>query len=226
MNRVAGSIAWEDESAAFPANVGLTWWECLTSPDSFFGRVSWEGPFSRPLLYFLIVAIMAGLLSLFWFAWGPWGAAGQFGVGLEIQLLSFFLTPFVVLLALAIMALGQHLFVMLLVPGRRGLGATAKVLCYGAGVGLVTALLPPPIGSVGPAPGVLRAIYVASYVAFIIAAQVWYIVVLVTGMKHAHSTTTGRALAVVLLPAGIGLLLAVVLTVVAMTMIALSGIPV
>ena len=30
------------------------------SPDLFFDRVDWEGPFSRPLLYFLLLAILAG----------------------------------------------------------------------------------------------------------------------------------------------------------------------
>ena len=226
MNRAAGPIAWEDESAPFPANLALTWWECLTYPDRFFARVSWAGPFSRPLLYFLFVAILAGLLSLFWFAWGPWGAAEQLGLTLEIQLLSFFLTPFAVLFGLGLVALGQHLFVMLLVPGRRGIAATATVLCYGSGVGLVTAILPPPLGSVGFAPEIFRAIYVVSYVSLVVALQVWYVIVLVSGLRQAHSTTTGRAAAAVLLPMGIGLVLAVVLIMVAITLVALSEFPI
>lgn len=226
MNQTAGPIAWEDESVPFPANLGLTWWECLTDPARFFARVSWAGPFSRPLLYFLVVAILAGLLSLFWFAWGPWGAAEQLGLALEVQLLSFFLTPFAVLFGLGLIALGQHLFVMLLVPGRRGLAATATVLCYGSGVGLVASILPPPLGSMGLAPGIVRAIYLVSYVALVVAVQVWYVVVLVNGLKQAHSTTTGRAAAAVLLPMGIGLVLAVVLFVVAIALVALSEIPI
>ncbi len=226
MNQVPDPVAWEDGTASFPANLGLTWWECLVSPGRFFGRVSWDGPFSRPVLYFLLVTILAAMLGLFWFVWGPWGAAEELGLTLQLQLLGFFLTPFAVLLALGLISLVQHLFVLFLAPDRRGLGATATVLCYGSGVGLVSAILPPALGFPGPVPGMFRATYLVLYVMLTVAVQVWYVVVLVIGLRQAHSTTTGRAAAIVLLPMAVGLVLTAVLAMVAVALIAVADLPV
>jgi len=226
VNPAGRPIPWEDGSVSFPANLGLTWWDCLVSPDRFFSRVSWETPFARPLLYYLILTILAGLLGLFWFVWGPWGAAEQLGLTIELQLLSFFLTPFAVLLALGFVSLVQHLFVMLLAPGRRGLGATATVLCYASGVGLVTAVLPPALGFTGPAPGILGATYLVIYFMIAAAAQAWSVVVLVIGLRRAHSTTTGRAAAIVLLPMAIGLVFVLALVIVAIALLTLVDLPV
>ena len=120
----------------------------------------------------------------------------------------------------------MHLFVLLLAPDRRGLGATATVLCYGSGVGLVSAVLPPAIGLVGPAPGLFRAAYLVFYVMLTLAVQVWYVAVLVFGIRKAHSVTTGRAAAIVMLPLAIGLVLTVVLVMVAVALVALADFPV
>jgi hypothetical protein len=226
VNSDPGPIAWEDGETPFPANLALTWWECLGSPQRFFSRVSWSEPFSRPLLYFLVVGILAAALGLFWFVWGPWGAAEEYGLTLEVRLLSFFLTPFALLVALGLISLALHLFVLLLAPDRRGLGATATVLCYGSGVGLVSAVLPPAIGLVGPPPGLFRAAYLVLYVSLTLAVQVWYVAVLVIGIRKAHSVTTGRAAAIVLLPLAIGLILTVVLVMVAVALVALADLPV
>lgn len=226
MSQAVRPVAWEDSSESFPANLGLTWWDCLVAPERFFSRVSWDGPLARPLLYCLIVAILAGALGLFWFVWGPWGAAEEIGLTIELQLLSFFLTPFAVLLALGVISLVQHLFVMLLAPDRRGLDATATVLCYASGVGLVAAALPPVLGFVGSVHGVLGAAYAVVYLTIAAAVQVWYLVVQVIGLRRAHSTTTGRATAIVLVPLAIGLVLAVTMTIVALALLALPDLPV
>lgn len=226
MTLPAGRIAWEDETVPFPANLGLTWWECLVSPHRFFHRVSWDGPRARPLLYLLIVAILGSVLGLFWFVWGPGDAAERLGVSLELQLLGFFLTPFAVLLALGLVSLVQHGFVLLLAPARRGLGATVTVLCYAGGVSVATSLLPPAMAFAWPITGALGATYLVGYFTLMMAVQVWYIVVLVAGLRIAHSTTTGRAAAVVLLPMAIGLLLAVGFVVIAVAFLALADLPV
>jgi len=220
-------IAWEDESVPFPANLGITWWECLISPDRFFSRVSWDRPFARPLLYFLLVGILSGLLRLFWSPWSPAGAADVLGVPAQLQLVAFFLTPFVLLILLALVSLGQHLFAALLAPRRRGIRATATVLCYASGVGIAVAVLPPAFGpGGGSVPGLLGATYLVMYVSVAVAAQVWYVVVNVIGLKRAHSTTTGRAAAIVLLPMAIGLAFATILVIVAVALSALAELPV
>jgi len=226
VNPAERPVPWEDESVPFPANLGLTWWDCLVSPDRFFARVAWEKPFVRPLLYYLILTILAGLLGLFWFVWSPWGAAEQLGLTLELQLLSFFVTPFALLLALGLITLMQHLFVVLLVPDRRGFGATATVLCYGSGVGFLKAILPPALGLTGSVGGVFGATYLVLYVMLMVAVLAWYVVVVVTGVRRAHSTTTGRAAAVVLLPMAIGLVLAVAFIIVALALLTLADFPV
>jgi hypothetical protein len=225
VNQAAGPIAWEGESEPFPANLGLTWWECLTTPDRFFSRVSWDGPFSRPLLYFLIMAVLASLIGLFWFVWGPWGAAEELGLTLQIQLLSFFLTPFAVLVGLGVITLVQHLFVLILAPDRRSIGATATVLCYATGVGLASAILPPALGLAGAVPGVFGATYFVLSIMLHVAVQAWYVIVVVIGLRYAHSVSTGRAAAIVLLPMAIGLVLLVAL-VTAMTVVTLMELPI
>lgn len=222
MNPGVDRIAWEDGAMPFPASLGLTWWECMVSPDRFFRRVAWSGPFSRPLLYFLIVTVLAGLFGLFWFVWGPW----EPGVTLELQLLGFFLTPFAVLLALGFVALVQHMFVALMAPERRGLGATATVLCYASGVGLVSAVLPPPLAVGRPVLAAAGMTYLVLYVLLALAVQVWYVFVLVIGLRQAHSMTTGRAAAAVLLPIVIGMALGLVLIAVGVALAILSDLPV
>jgi len=226
VRQAAERVAWEDESERFPANLAVTWWECLVSPDRFFRRVSWEGPFSRPLLYFLIVAVLAGLLGLFWFAWSPWGAVEHFGLTLELQLLSFFLTPFALLLSLGLVSLAQHLFVVLMAPQRRGLGATATVLCYASGVGLVKAFVPPALGFAGFASGVFQVSYLVFYVTLFAAVLAWYVLVQVAGLRQAHSITTGRAAAIVLLPMAIGLVLTAVFAMVVIALGMLADLPI
>ena len=225
MNPAERPVPWEDESVPFPANLGLTWWDCLVSPDRFFSHVAWEKPFARPLLYYLILSILGGLLGLFWFVWSPWGTAEYLGLTIELQLLSFFLMPFALLLALGLIALMQHLFVVLLVPDRRGFGATATVLCYGSGVGLLKAVLPPALGLTRSVGGVFGAPYLVLYVVLMMAVLAWYVVVVVIGVRRAHSTTTGRAAAIVLLPMAIGLVLAVALIIMAIALLTLADLP-
>ena len=100
------------------------------------------------------------------------------------------------------------------------------MLCYSSGIGLASAVLPPAIGLAGSVAGVFGAAYLVFYVTLTLAVQVWYVVVLVIGMRQAHSTTTGRAAAIVLLPMTIGLVLMVVLVMMAVALIALAGLPV
>lgn len=218
-------VAWEDDAVPFPANLGFTWWDCLTSPARFFSRVSWEGTFARPLLYYLIVAVVGAMLGLFWFVWDPRGAAGRLGLTLEWQLLSFFLAPFAMLLALGVASSIQHLFVLMLAPEHRSLRSTATVLCYSSGVGLLTAVLPPAFGFGVIPRGLFGSFYFVVYFMLGLAVQLWCVAVLVCGMRQAHSTTTGRALAIVVLPIAVVFGLALGLALVAAALLALAEIP-
>jgi hypothetical protein len=91
---------------------------------------------------------------------------------------------------------------------------------------LLTAVLPPAFGF-GAAPGGLfGSFYLVVYSVLAFAVQLWYVAVLVFGMRRAHSTTTGRAIAIVLLPIGVGFAVALGLAIVAAALIALAELPV
>ena len=207
--------AWEDPSVPFPSNFASSWWESLTRPASFYGRLGWDDPVSRPLLYFLIATVGGAAFSLVWRLVGVGGAlseallestaemAGDSG-GLAAELLAisgqettadlvldFFLEPFVQLTVLLISVLVVHLFVAILASERRGLGATLRLACYAGGPALLTIV--PFVGAT--------------------VAWVWSIVLTVIGVSAAHRTSVGRATAIVLLPLFIGIMVISALTV-------------
>lgn len=185
--REGGRAAWEDEAVPFPRNLLETWRESLFGPGAFFGRVAYEGSLARPLLYYLVISVASAFFTLWWEAvgWVPGRALLGDRSGAE-ALVNFFLSPFAALFGLAGWTLVLHLFVLLLAPSRRGLGATARVVCYSSGPMVLTAV--PFLGAV--------------------VGGVWTLVLQVVGVRVAHRTTAGRAAAAVLLPLGGVLLLA------------------
>ena len=182
-------VPWEDEQLSFPANLGLTWWASLTTPRRFFRQVDWEGPFSRPLLYWLLLWIVTGALGLLWVS--PELEALSTVLGEQgsvdsrlVQLLNFFMSPFAALAALAIGMVLHHLAALLLAPERRGIDATGRVICYAAGPLVVTPF---------PVPWMLDWLVT-------VAVWVWVATILVLGFREAHRTTTGRAGGIVAIP--------------------------
>lgn len=188
----AGPPPWEDPGFAFPHNLIATWRQSVLEPGSFFPRVPWEAALPRPVLYLLVVTVIAAFFNLWWSALGvaaplALGIPGQnvgMGRGAE-ALIEFFVSPFAALFSLLIGTLILHFFALFLAPERRGLGATARAICYSAGPAVfsIIPILGPPVGFV------------------------WAVVLQVLGIREAHRTTTGRAAAIVLLP--IGILLAI-----------------
>lgn len=185
--------AWEDPAVPFPANVIETWRRSVLEPGAFFS----DGPFDRaavrPILYYLLISVLAAGLSLTWGALLPTAQPGFVetlagimnvalpdaadAVGSAGRLADFFLTPFWAVLSLVITSLLLHLFVLLLVPGRRSLTATVRTVCYACGPA-VFAIIP----------------FVGGLVAWM-----WGAVLTVIGLREAHRTTTGRAIAAWLL---------------------------
>lgn len=196
------AVAWEDPGRAFPSNLWQTWRESLLAPASFFPRLDHRAPLLRPVLYFLLVSVASAFLSLLRDATvGAPLLPGGAGASGEARLLGFFLTPFVSLVWLAMASLVYHFFVYLLASERRGLRATARVLCYGAGPGVLSAV---PV--VGPP-----------------VALVWVVVLQTLGIREAHRTGTGRALGVVLGP--LLLAFALALAVVLLAYLAMPELP-
>ncbi|MXW55583.1 MAG: hypothetical protein F4Z33_08920 [Gemmatimonadales bacterium] len=202
--------AWEDPGVSFPLNLVETWRRSVFEPGAFFADGPFERAAVRPVLYYLVISVLAAALSLTWGALLPATQSGFVETLAEImnvavpdgtdttgsvsRLADFFLAPFWAVLYLIIASLVLHVFVLLLVPGRRGLTATVRTICYACGPG-VFAIVP----------------FIGGWV-----AGIWGIVLTVIGLREAHRTTTGRAFAAWLLAAALPiafLLLGVVLVI-------------
>ena len=60
----ASSPAWEDVGVPFPRNLAVTWRDSVLEPSRFFRSVPYEAPAYRPLLYFLLVSVVAAMFTL------------------------------------------------------------------------------------------------------------------------------------------------------------------
>lgn len=176
--------AWEDGSTPFPKSFVRTWVESLFRPDDFFRGVPWEAAAARPILYYLIIAIVGAVFTLWWSA-----AFAAMGIPLGFDdpgfpmtlspvasaLINFFAAPFFAMIGLVIWSVLLHVLVALFARDRRGLRATVRTVCYGAG---------PSIFAVVPLAGPLVGFF-------------WGLVLTVIGVRHAHRTTTGAAVGIV-----------------------------
>lgn len=205
--------AWEDPAVSFPVNLFETWRRSLFEPGAFFADGPYDHAAVRPILYFLLVSVFAAGLTLAVGLLLPSREPGFVQTLAEIlnvalpdgadaggsgsRVTDFFLAPFWAVLYLTVASLVFHLFVRLLVPvpGRRGLTATVRTVCYACGPGVFAVI---PFGGG-------------------LVASIWGVVLTVIGLREAHRTTTGRAAAVWLLAAALPiafLLLGMVLVIV------------
>jgi hypothetical protein len=164
----------------FPRDLWETWTGSLFSPADFFGRVTDEGTIVRALLYYLLLTVAGAFFALLWQAVGfsMLDTEAYLGAGRAAAagpVVSFFTTPFVALFALVLVTLLYHLGALLLAPERRGLAATARVVCYAAGPSVLAVM--PIFGS--------------------LVGAVWSLVLQVVGLREVHRTGTGRALVMV-----------------------------
>ncbi|MDQ3854808.1 MAG: YIP1 family protein [Chloroflexota bacterium] len=145
-----------------------------TRPSAFFHSVRRTGDFAAPLLFALICALINAVIG------GLVRLPGRETLGGYIA--SLILTPIGTAIGLAIATLIAHLLVMVVIgAGNAGPEATFRVAAYGS----VTSLL-----SWIPWVGLL---------VFIYSIYLW-----VVGIREVHSTTTEKALVVVLVPLVIG----------------------
>lgn len=166
----------------------------VTSPVSFFSRMSRQGDFINPLVFALICAevyvILGGILGIL----GALVGLGEIGVAFGSLVLSIFLVPIAGAIGLFIWAGVLHLLTILIVkPQDTGFETTFRAWSYS-----LTPVLLAWIPIIGP-----------------IISGIWSTVLAVLGLREGHSTTTGKAAAVVLIPVAvsvvIGLALALVL---------------
>ena len=166
----------------------------LLQPAAFFAGLPRQGSFVGPLVFALIcVEVSAILIGLLTFVDVPGGITWLFGARGDQGFLAFLgglvITPIAGAVGIFLSALVTHLLVILVVgPGHSGFGATFRIVSYSSVTGLLGWI--PFIGWIFS----LYRLYLAT-----------------VGIREMHSTTTGRALLVVLLPAILILVLVLVL---------------
>jgi hypothetical protein len=170
--------------------------EIIFNPVGFFRGIRRQGDFLNPLIFAIICAVISGLLT------GIIGllislASGN-GIGSAFGSLfgAIIITPIVTAIGLFVWAAIYHLLVILIIrPSHAGYEGTFRVVAYASVLQLASWL-----GAI-PILGIL----------VLIAIGVYGVVLSVLGIREIHSTTTGRAVAVVLIPAIIFALLALLI---------------
>lgn len=174
--RPARPVPWEDPEFRFGAAAWRTWRESLLEPGRFFGRVRARGTVLRPLLYYLLVTVAASAATLVWedrgLTLGQWVGYVQMGESTAAgPAVSLALVPVVALVAALTLTVVFHLGALMVAPERRGMGATARVVCYAAGPSLLAVV--PLLGTA--------------------VGAVWSVVLQVIGLREVHRTTLPRA---------------------------------
>lgn len=163
------------------------------NPVGFFRGMQKGGDFINPLVFTVICAAVGGVIAgvitfLFTLLLGDVGSA----------FLQLILQPiFYVIGGVIGLFIGSgilHLLVMLLIKPNAGFEATFRVGAFLGALYLVSWLAGIPLL------GLLLAL----------PLTVWYVVLGVLGIREAHSTTTGRAAAVVLIPMGVALVFSLI----------------
>lgn len=173
--------SWLDFPALFEMIRGV-----LLDPVNTFRRMKLAGDMGSPLLFALILSTIGMLGALFWNVamQGMGMFAGQhrinqfaFSTGLMLVLTIF--SPVFVLLGTFISSGILHVCLLITGGAKNGFEATFRVVAYASGATAPFHLVPFCGGLIG---------------------GIWAIVAQVIGVREMHETTTGRALAAVLLP--------------------------
>ena len=159
--------------------------EVLFNPVNFFRSIRREGDFLPPLLFAIICALITGVIGgILSLIFALIRGAG-FGGALGSLIANIFLIPIGTAIFLFIWAGIYHVLVLLVVrPSHAGYEATFRALAYASAVQAVAWL------AYIPLLGILVAIVIGIY----------NVVLTVVGVREMHATTTGRAVAVVLIP--------------------------
>jgi hypothetical protein len=168
----------------------------VLDPVGFFQGIRRQGDFINPLIFAVICALISALLGgiinlLLSPLFATPGDADEALAGGVVGFVSnLILTPIFVVIGLFVGAAITHLLVMLLIrPQGAGFEATFRVGAYSSVVHLISWI--PIIGG--------------------IVALAWAIILSIFGIREVHSTTTGRAALVVLIPVAVVLLLVIIL---------------
>lgn len=177
---------WEERDRyGFLNALYLTTREVLTAPGPFFGRMPSRLGYLQPLLYAIVLGMLAALLGWIWSLTGSslrTLASGDVLHGLfgpVPSFLGFIASPFTTTLDVVVRAGLMHLLLMLLGGNKLGFEATFRVAAYGKAAGVVA--LVPFCGS--------------------LVAVLWELAIDIIGLYRIHGTDPWRAMVAVLAPA-------------------------
>ncbi len=166
--------------------------KCLVTPTAFFSQLPTSGGYLNPILFgAMTLPIALGLTYLWIGLFTGAGLRGFFGFLFAMSLL-FVMGIIAVPISFGIWSGILHLCLYLVGGAREGYQATFRVVSYSSVAGIFNAI--PFVGTL---------------------ASLWGLVLTVIGLRETHRTTTGKAVAALLIPLGIAALFAilVVLTV-------------
>ena len=189
-------FTYTDPVQSFVGAVG----DLVTHPVGFFRNIARRGDFVNPLIFALVCAVISAVIGGFLGILYATVGIGDGGVlrAIGAFIASMFFTPIISTIALFIGAGILHLLVALIIkPANTGFEATFRVISY-ANVAQLVSWIP----VLGP-----------------IVAAVASIALSIIGVREVHETTTGKAALVVLIPAAVGLLVALFLIVVVGTVL-------
>jgi hypothetical protein len=177
---------WESRTSGFDIQAIVeTVKGVLFQPAVTFRSMRREGGIGGPLLYVVILGTISGWFAVLWNAF--FQSLGFLAEGFgDQELLGLFglvvvavLMPIFVLIGTFISTAITHLCLFVVGGARRDFETTFRVLCYATGSTTLFMIVPACGGIVG---------------------FVWYIVVMILGLREAHEISTGRAAVAVLLP--------------------------
>ncbi|MCX7935199.1 MAG: YIP1 family protein [Planctomycetota bacterium] len=174
--------------------------DVLAEPTQTFAALHLNNGYSLPFLYATLIALVAGIANQIWgmLLQGALialtGAAGNvpisgmdlfgvFGGGVLGFLCAIPQAPFSAASAMFINGGIAHLMLMIFKANRYPFEATARAMAY-AGTPAILCLIP---------------------VIGLLAAPIWGVVTAIIALREVHETTTGIAVAAILLPAGMAL---------------------
>jgi hypothetical protein len=181
------------EDPAQPAVAGLieTVKLFITDPTTAFRRMSLTIDVFRPLIYGVLMGWIGQAVAFVFALMFPVSILGflsgvadldeispLLAMGFGIGLFQLILAPIFIAIGLFIYSLIVHLCLMIVGGDKSGFGATFRVLCYG-NTSQLAQIVP----------------FVGGTIAF-----VWSLILVILGLTQAHRTTTGKAVAAVLLP--------------------------
>jgi hypothetical protein len=190
------------EGDAVARAFAATWTGASLRPRSFFAAMPDRASLGPALLYYVPLGIFIAGADLFWSTVRGGGPEQDVVLdrtdvlaGLDNPLVSFLLSPVILLLSLFVAAAVTHLLLRLFGGASRDFTFTARVYAFSyspQAVGIV-----PVIGSV---------------IGFI-----WMVGVAIIGLREGHRTTTARAAAAVLIPVAIALVFMAIAAFIALT---------